>query len=547
MATKVEMVPCFNPATGEQFSQVPAATAEDVAKAKREMRAASEIWRTKPVKERIRILRKLQTLIIDSLDEISQVINQDTGKSRQDGLIEVFVAVNRLNRYYKYGPRWLARKRVPPGLFLFKRYYTEPQPYGVVAVICPWNYPFELVVSPMCSALLAGNTVIVKPSEVTGAVGALVEKLVLSVPELAPFVRFLHGGPAVGEALVRSKPDLIYLTGSTKTGFKVAQMAGESMTPYLLELGGKDPMIVLEDADIQAAARWGAWGSYYNSGQTCIAVERVYVVEKVYDAYLSAVLEETRRYTLGYTPELETPYNLGPLTFDRQKRIIEEHLQDALAKGARILHGGEFDNLFMTPTIVVDVTQEMKIMQDETFGPVMPIMKVRSEDEAIQLANDSLFGLSASVWSRDLERAQRVAHRLEVGSVNINDNISHYGVSLMPFGGVKQSGTARSHGREEVTQFTQLRSVSVGRPPLAIDLATQLRNPGRYWLGSAILHLAFGENLGQRLRPITRALSSLRSRKGGAYQVRVLPGLLALLTGITALLFGLWKARLKEP
>jgi len=403
------------------------------------------------------------------------------------------------------------------------------------------------VVSPMCSALLAGNTVMVKPSEVTGAVGALVEKLVLSVPELAPFVRFLHGGPAVGEALVRSKPDLIYLTGSTKTGFKVAQIAGESMTPYLFELGGKDPMLVLEDADIEAAARWGAWGSFYNSGQTCIAVERVYVVEEVYDAFLSAVLDETRRYAIGYTPELETPYNLGPLTFDRQKRIIEEHLKDALAKGAKILLGGEFDNLFMTPTIVVDVTQEMKIMQDETFGPVMSIMKVRNEDEAIQLANDSLLGLSASVWSRDLERAQQVAHRLEVGSVNINDNISHYGVSLMPFGGVKQSGTARSHGREEVTQFTQLRSVSVGRPPLAIDLSVQLRSPGRYWLGSAILHLAFGENLGQRLRPITKALSPLRSSKGGTSQARVLPGLLALLTGMAALLIGLWKARLKEP
>jgi acyl-CoA reductase-like NAD-dependent aldehyde dehydrogenase len=374
----------------------------------------------------------------------------------------------------------------------------------VVGIIGPWNYPFELVLPATCSALLAGNTVLVKPSEVAAATGVMIEGLIQRVPELSPFVRFLHGDARVGAGMVQSRPDLIFLTGSTATGKAVAKAAAETMTHFLCELGGKDPMIVLEDADIQAAAKWGVWGAAsFNTGQTCIAVERIYVVEEVYDEFLQAAVVEAGKVKMGYSPSKENPYNMGPLTFQRQIDIIEDQLQDAQAKGARIIFGGARKGMFMEPTVVVDVDHSMRLMWDETFGPVIPIMKVKDETHAIQLSNHSKFGLSAYVWSANISRARRIADQLEVGTVMINDVIVHYLTSLLPFGGVKLSGNARTHGKEEVMQYTQLHSSSIGRPPLPFDVSTILRYPNHYRLGSAVMHLAFGVTPRQRLQPIT--------------------------------------------
>lgn len=509
MTAQTETIRCFNPGTGQQFDQVTMSTAEDVQQALSELREVGYRWRQKPVKERVRILRKLQAFIIDSVDIISETINKDTGKSRQDGLIEVMMTVDRLHQYYKRAPRWLARKKVPPGLYIFKQYYAEPQPYGVVAVISPWNFPFDLTMSPVCSALLAGNTVLVKPSEVTAATGILLEKLFQSVPELSPFVRFVHGDGRVGETVVKAGPDLVFLTGSVKTGHKVALAAAETLTPCLFELGGKDAMLILEDASIAAAAQWGVWSACYNAGQFCVAVERAYAVEAVYDEFVRESVEQARKITVGYSPDIDNPYQMAPLCFDRQQQIIEDQLADAVDKGARILTGGNINNLYAEPTVVVDVNHSMKLMREETFGPVLPIMKVRDEAEAIRLANDSEYGLSASVWSKDLERGQRVARQLEVGSVNINDASTTYPVSLLPFGGVKKSGAARTHSKSEVLQFTQIHSYAVGRPPLPVDIATQMRKPGHYRLGTAILRLAFGVTPRQRVQPIVEEVERL--------------------------------------
>ncbi len=533
------ILPFVNPATGEQFGQVAMAAPEDIALAHKEMRQAFQVWRRKPLAERIRILRQFQAEIIDAMDEISAVINQDTGKSRQDGWVEVNMTVDRMHQYYKLAPKWLERRRVPPGLYMFKQYYTEPHPYGVVAVIGPWNYPFDLCVPPMCSALLAGNTVLLKPSEVAPAVGVMIEKLVQRVPELAPFVRVLHGDGAVGAQLVASKPDLIFLTGSTATGRKIAQAAAETLTPFICELGGKDPMIVFDSADIQAAAKWGTWGAFYNTGQTCMGIERVYVQSGVYDEFVTAVLAQTRQIKIGYTPDPDNRFDMGPLTFERQVHIVEDQLQDALDKGARLLVGGKLDGLFMEPTILVDVDHSMKVMREETFGPIMPIMKFEDESEAIWLANDCDYGLSAAVWSGDMRQAKRVAHRLDVGSVNINDAISHYPVSLLPFGGVKLSGNARTHGKEEVLQFTQMRSYAIGAPPNPLDIATVFRSPGHYRLGKAITRFAFGVTPRQRLEPITELLSEngLDEKVGQAVKVT---GVVAV---VTAVILGLLRSR----
>jgi acyl-CoA reductase-like NAD-dependent aldehyde dehydrogenase len=539
MNTEIETIPCINPGTGEQFDQVRVSTSEDVTRALAELREAGHRWRRTPLKERVRILRRFQTLIIDSVDGISESINRDTGKSRQDGLIEVLMTVDRLHRYYRHAPRWLARQRVPPGLYFFRRYYAEREPYGVVAVISPWNYPFELTVSPVCSALLAGNTVLVKPSEVTAATGVLVERLFQSVPELSPFVRFLHGDGRVGEMVVRSQPDLVFLTGSVQTGRKVARTASEALTPCLFELGGKDALLVLEDADIKAAAHWGVWSACYNTGQTCVAVERAYAVEAIYDEFVRESVEAARKITAGYSPDTDNPHNIAPLCFPQQPQIIEAQLDEAVGKGARILTGGHIKGLYVEPTVIVDVDQSMGLMSKETFGPVLPIMKVKDEAEAIRLANDSEYGLSASVWSNDLERGQRVAHQLEFGSVNVNDATAHYAVSQLPFGGVKKSGAARTHGKSDVLQFTQVHSYAIGRPPNPLDLATQMRKPGRYRLGAAVLRLAFGVTARQRVQPVVeeveRLIQNPRARKSA---IGVVAG---LVTAALALAFGVRK------
>jgi acyl-CoA reductase-like NAD-dependent aldehyde dehydrogenase len=352
-------------------------------------------------------------------------------------------------------------------------------------------------------------------------------------------VRFVHGDGRVGAAVVASKPDLVFLTGSTATGRKIAQATAVNMTPFLNELGGKDPMIVLEDADMKAAAKWGVWGAFYNTGQTCMAVERVYVVQEVYDEFVSAVIDETNKYKVGYSPDIANDNHIGPLTFQRQADIIEDHLQDALAKGAKIVAGGQRQGMYMEPTVVVDVDHSMKLMQEETFGPVIPIMKVEDEVHATQLANHSEYGLSACVWSRDLKRAQRIADKLEVGSVNINDAIAHYPVSLLPFGGVKMSGNARTHGKGEVIQFTHSRSYAVGQAPLPFDVSTVMRAPNHYKLGSAILHFAFGVTPKQRLQP----LKDLTGDK----EVAATAGKFVAAAGATAALativIGLFRAR----
>lgn len=538
----VETLPFINPATSIQFGEVVTATLDDVKTAHREMKASAKIWAARPLKERIRILRKLQKLILDETDEITAVINEDNGKSRQDALLEVFVTVDLMAQYLKQAPQWLARRRVSPGLQIFKRCYVEQVPLGVTAVISPWNYPFVLTIPPVFAALLAGNTVLVKPSEVTGATGVMMEKLFSRIPELAPAVKFLHGDGRVGAAIVQSNPDLIYFTGAVATGKKIAKMAADNLTPFIFELGSKDPMIVLEDADVQAAAKWGVWGAFFNTGQACISVERVYVVAAVYDQFIQAVLAEVEQLKIGYSPALDNQFDMGPFTFQRQIEIVENHLEDALARGAKIAAGGQRDGMFMQPTVVVDVDHTMHIMKDETFGPVMPIMKVDDELHAIQLANDSYMGLGASVWSQDLKRAERVAQQLETGSININDTISHFGIPNLPFGGVKESGHGRSHGQEDLLQFTFSKSYVVSQVPRPYDVGTILRRPGTYGISKAIMKLAFGVTPQQRLEPITDLLP-VKTEEESSPQVTKMAALLGGVAALTAVVIAINKLR----
>jgi len=494
-----------NPATGVQFGAIPMSTEVEIGEAMRAMRSADNIWRDTSVRQRVKILRKFKEVLIDSLDEISEVLNQDCGKSRQDALIEVFMTVDFLQVYLRHAESWLKRRSVSTGLYVFKRAFVEPRPYGVVLVIGPWNYPFALTLPPVFAALLAGNTVLLKPSEVTGATGVLIERLIQRVPELSPFVRVMHGDGRVGAALVEAAPDYIFLTGSTATGRIVMQNAAKNLIPVACELGGKDAMIVLEDADLEAAALWGVWGAFFNTGQTCMSVERVYVVEPLYDAFVSQCVEQAKQLGVGYSKEINNLNFLGPMTDPRQVKIVQRHLKDAQAKGAQIIFGGNQDGMFIEPTILANVDHSMLLMQEETFGPLMPIMKVKDEAEAIRMANDCNFGLGASVWSNNNSRAIDVARRVEAASIIINDTIAQFAVPMLPFGGLKESGYGRTHGKEGLLQFTQPYSYAYGPPPLPFDVATIARKPGNYTLMSHIIHVAFGSSR-QKIEPLGEIL-----------------------------------------
>ncbi len=536
MDPRNDCIEFFNPATGRKFGEVRVTTEEEVRRARREMAAVQPEWGAKSVKERARLVKKLQGVILDAADEITALVNQDHGKSRLDALHEVFMTVEKIHHYTAHAPQWLARERVPRGLYFFKRFYTDRVPYGVVGIIGPWNYPIDLMIPPIVSALLAGNAVLVKPSEVAAATGVLLESLFNRVPELAPYVRFLHGDARVGQALVRSKPDLLFLTGSVKTGQIVARMTAEDMTPFMYELGGKDAMLVLEDADVAAAAKWGVWGSFYSTGQACVSVERVYVHEKVYDAFVAAVLEETAKFSVGYSADIDNPNWMGPLTFDRQCNIVSDQLDDALAKGARILMGGKRTGMFIEPTILVDVDHSMKIMREETFGPTMPIMKVQDDTHAIQMANHSDLGLSAYVWSRDLKHAERVGQRLNVGVVNINDTVAHYSVARLPFGGTKLSGNTRTHGRGEVTQFTHQKAYSISRPPNVIDPVIWIRYPGSYRLLKAMMGGTYGTTMRQRVGPLGEFLGASEGAQKTAARTAAGAGVLSALVALVLMM-----------
>jgi acyl-CoA reductase-like NAD-dependent aldehyde dehydrogenase len=537
----------LNPATQAVLGQVAITPKEKVRRYVAEMRQAAPVWASFSIRRRASVLRQFQKILVAAQEEIVQVLNQNTAKSYQDALIELFVTVDLLNHTICNAPRWLAWEWLPSGLYFTKVCLQERKPFGVVGVLAPWNYPINLAIAPVISALIAGNTVVLKTSEWAPAIGALIEDLFQRVPELSPFVRVVHGDGETGAELVDSSPDLVFLTGSVATARKVAEACAKTLTPYAFELGGKDPTIILADADIAAAAKWCCWGANYNAGQTCMSVERVYVMEPVYEQFIMATLKEVEQQRMGYSGEPDNANHLSAIIMPKQLEIIEGHLQDALSKGARVLAGGKRHGNFFQPTLLVDVNHDMLIMQAETFGPILPIMKVESEMQALRLANDSPFGLGASVWSQDLAHATQVARQLQTGTVLINDAIAQFGIPSLPFGGVKQSGNARTHGKEGVLQFTRTQNYTIGLPPLPFDLATILRKPGQYHFARHLFHLFFGVTPQQKLKPLREVLDSAEGKKAqqGLRTKLAVFGLLGLFGAMLGAFF--WQKKRRNP
>jgi acyl-CoA reductase-like NAD-dependent aldehyde dehydrogenase len=504
-ARESELIESINPATGEVIGTVPEMTEGEVREAVQRARRAFDTWSSLSFEQRADHILSVCDLMVDRSADIARTISKETGKPIGDAYVaELFTTADLIHFYARKGKKILQPKQVTTGMFLNKKAYKLYQPLGVVAVISPWNYPFSLTMGPVISALFAGNTVVLKPSEFTPFVGKLVGDLFEGVGSHSGIVQVVTGAGKTGEALVRSGVQKVVFTGSVETGRKVMRAAADSLTPVVMELGGKDPMIVLDDADVERAANAAVWGAFSNCGQTCTSIERVYVTEGIYDEFVAKVVEKTKALRVGYS-EGDQVFDVGSITRPAQMDVIESHISDAKEKGARILTGGrrieeKKPGYFYEPTVLVDVDHRMKIMTEETFGPVLPIMKVRNRDEALRLANESRYGLGASVWTKDSKEAERLAEEVKAGGVVVNDCLAHYGVPSLPFGGVKESGIGRTHGAEGLREFCEVKSVLVDRFGPKREFFWY---PAPKWLPSALdrgIRLLYRRGLRQKLR-----------------------------------------------
>ncbi|HJZ84140.1 MAG TPA: aldehyde dehydrogenase family protein [Polyangia bacterium] len=459
-----------NPATGEILGQVPDQDPEQVRAAVKRARAAQPAWAALSVSERARRVRALQARIVSHTDEIADLLSRECGKTRQEALMMEVVGTCDLAGYFcKRAPAILAPERIPLHLMLHRRSDLHFLPRGVIGIISPWNFPFAIPMGETIMALLAGNAVVLKPSEVTPLI-ALLSKQQYDASGLPPdLFQVVTGRGGAGAALIDAGIDMCIFTGSTATGRKVAAACGERLIPCTLELGGKAPALVCADADVERTANALIWGAFANAGQVCVSVERAYVHQAVYDELLEKLVERTRKLRQGAPTGADMP-DCGSMTWERQIEIVEQRVKSALAAGARALLGGRRRpgaGLFYEPTVLVDCKQDMEVMRKEIFGPVLPIMKVRDEEEGIRLANDSELGLMAYVFTGDRKKGVRLAERLEAGTVMVNDVLSTYAAPETPWGGIKQSGIGRTHSAQGLRDLCITRHINVDRirPP----------------------------------------------------------------------------------
>ena len=456
-----------NPATGEVIGTVPNRSADEVAEIVARARAAQPAWDALGFAGRARILRRAQKWVVDNSERLIETIVSETGKTYEDAqLAEISYVANSFGFWAKHAPEFLADEKIKSSnpFVAGRKLILRFRPVGVVGVIGPWNFPLSNSFGDCIPALAAGNACVLKPSEVTPLSSLVVEEMAreIGMPEHVFSVATGDGG--TGAALV-DEVDFVMFTGSTKTGRKVMERAARTLTPVSLELGGKDPMIVLDDADIDRAANAATFYAMNNAGQVCISTERAYVDEAVYDQFVAKVTDNVRKLRQG---ESHGPgeADVGAVIFPPQLDIVEDHVRDAVDKGARVLTGGkraEGAGRYYEPTVLVDVDHTMKCMTDETFGPTLPIMKVGDAEEAVRLANDSPYGLAASVWTRDAARGEDVARRVEAGAVCVNDAQINYVALELPMGGWKASGLGSRHGAGGIRKYCDQQAILITR------------------------------------------------------------------------------------
>jgi acyl-CoA reductase-like NAD-dependent aldehyde dehydrogenase len=501
-----------NPADGTVVGEVPNQTADAVAARARELRLFQPEWEAIGPKGRKTWLLKFQDWVLDNTERIADVVQSESGKTRAEALTEPVGVADFLNYWAGNAERFLADAHPAQlGLLAFaKKLTTVYRPYPLVGVITPWNYPFAMPGGDVVPALAAGAAVLLKPSEVTPL--SAVEfvrgwREVGAPPVLALATGYGQTGAAVIDAV-----DYVQFTGSTATGRKVAVRCAQRLIPYSLELGGKDPAIVLADADLERATNGIAWGGLYNSGQVCVSVERIYVEEPVYDEFVARLTRKVAELRQGQD-DRSCKHDVGAMATPAQRDIVQRHVDDAVAAGAKVIVGGKptGTGTFFQPTVLVDVEHSMSCMTEETFGPTLPVMKVADEAEAIRLANDSTYGLSATVWTADKQRGERVARQLEVGAVNINDVGSNAFAYAVPMGGWKQSGIGtRSGGADGIRKYCRPQAITSPRIPTpAKELLWYPSSPRRVKVALGVLRLGAARGL-RRLGATPRTKKTAR-------------------------------------
>ena len=454
-----------NPQTGEQIYSVNEPSDADIQSAFDRARAASETIRAMSVGERLNELRKLKRYFLDNKDHIVDRVVEETGKSKMDALTsEVFTILDVIDYYIKNAEKHLSPVKVSTPIILFpkkSRIYYEP--IGTVLIISPWNYPMNLAWLPMLTAFVAGNAIVFKPSEWTPLKG-LIEDIIEKSGFIKDAIQVVYGGKDTGRKLIDRKPARIMFTGSTRAGKQIMKQAADYLIPVELELGGKDPMVILDDANVDRAAHAAAWGGILNCGQTCTSVERVLVQDKVYDEFVANLKGKLSKLTTLQTHEGvpdEGDMDVGVMTAPFQVEKVVDQIEDAKAKGATIQTGGERvgETHCVQPTLITDVDNTMKVVTEETFGPVISVQKFTTEDDAVRMANDSEYGLSASVWSANADRADRIGRQIETGNVSINNVLATQVNSALPYGGTKQSGFGRYKGPHGLHAFSNIKSV----------------------------------------------------------------------------------------
>ncbi|MFI5626162.1 aldehyde dehydrogenase family protein [Nocardioides sp. NPDC051685] len=455
-----------NPSTGAVIQEIPNLTEAQVAELVVRARAAQPAWAALGFDGRARYLRRMQKWFIDNTERITHQIHDENGKSIDEATIEVMYGVLASSFWAKNAGKYLADEKVSSRspFVLGRKLLIRYEPLGVVGVIGPWNNPLLNNFGDVIPALAAGNSVILKPSEVTPLTSLLMAEMCLAVGLPADVFAVATGAAGTGAALVEQVDGLMF-TGSTRTGKKIAGRCGERLIPVSLELGGKDPVIVLADADLERAANVTLFSAMHNTGQTCTSSERVYVEAPVYDEFVALMTSRFESLRVGESTGFGTS-DAGSLTFPPQLDIVSRHVDEAVQEGATAVTGGRVKpgpGRFFEPTLLTGVTQDMACMREETFGPTLPIMKVADADEAVRLANDSAYGLQAAVWTKDTTKGQEIARKLQAGTVTINDALANYFALELPMGGWKDSGLGARHGKDGIRKFVNRQSVLVTR------------------------------------------------------------------------------------
>jgi acyl-CoA reductase-like NAD-dependent aldehyde dehydrogenase len=513
-AIAAERIPSVNPATGKTLSWVDPTSPDQVTSIVARARATQKSWAQRPITDRCDLLKTLRERMFAARDALADAVVRESGKPRSEALFsDIFVSLDTAGYLAANAEKMLAPERIPHHNIAAKAKTGELryEPLGVIGIISSWNYPLAIPLGQIIPAVVAGNAVVCKTSDFTPRCGVLIDKLFSDSGFPRDLVTVIQGGAVLGRALIDAAPDKVLFTGSVETGRRVAEACASRLIPTVLELGGKDAMIVLADANLEIAASGAVWGSFTNCGQVCLSVERIFVEQTVAEEFASLCVEKTRKLHLG--PGSDPATDVGPLIRPQHVQRMSDLIEEAVARGARILCGGrprpDLGPNFFEPTVIIDVDSASRLFQEETFGPILAIQRVADADEAVARANDSCFALAASVWTANVSRGRAIANQLRAGSVMINDAISYYAIAEAPHGGCGLSGWGRAHGKTGLLEMVQTKYIDVDRmagraKPWWFRYGADLEHAA-----DAFLQFQYASGLRTRLRNARAALKTI--------------------------------------